>query len=72
MSKPKMETSGSIVGKMHGKTTIRARVLDSDGNVLEDLGVIVGERTKEQGDRTRAALARLKANFKGGKNHGRR
>jgi len=69
--KPKEEVVGSatVTGKMRAATTIRARVLDKDGNVIEDLGVIVGKRTKAEGDRTRAALKRLADNYKGGK-HG--
>jgi len=63
------EVAGSIVGKMGTGTTIRARVLDENGDLLEDLGVIVGKRTKIEGNRTRAALARLAKNYKGGK-HG--
>ena len=63
------EVAGSIVGKMGTGTTIRARVLDENGDLLEDLGVIVGKRTKTQGNRTRAALKRLAKNYKGGK-HG--
>jgi hypothetical protein len=67
--KPKEEVVGgaTVTGKVRASTTIKARVLDSDGNVIEDLGVIVGKRTKEEGDRTRAALARLAKNYKGGK-----
>ena len=67
--KEEMETAGSYVAKMGTGTTIRARVLDPDGNVIEDLGVIVGKRTKKAGDHTRAALKRLAKNYKGGK-HG--
>ena len=63
------EIAGSIVGKMGTGTTIRARVLDENGDLIEDLGVIVGNRTKTQGNRTRAALARLAKNYRGGK-HG--
>jgi len=71
--KPKEEVAGgaTVTGKMHGKTTIRARVLDKDGNVIEDLGVIVGKRTKAEGDRTRAALKRLDKNYKGRRDGGR-
>ena len=67
--KEEMETAGSYVAKMGTGTTIRARVLDPDGNVIEDLGIIVGKRTKRDGNRSRAALARLAKNYKGGK-HG--
>ncbi len=63
------EVAGSIVGKMGTGTTIRARVLDENGDLLEDLGIIVGKRTKRDGNRSRAALARLAKNYKGGK-HG--
>ena len=67
--KEEMETAGSYVAKMGAGTTIRARVLDPDGNVIEDLGIIVGKRTKKEGNRARAALKRLAKNYKGGK-HG--
>ena len=67
----KVEKAGDIVGKIHGETTIRARVFDKDGKLLEDLGVIAGKRTKEEGDRTRAALKRLEKNYKGRKDGGR-
>ena len=43
------EVAGSIVGKMGTGTTIRARVLDENGNLIEDLGIIVG-----RGRRSRA------------------
>lgn len=71
--KPKEEVAGgaTVTGKVRASTTIRARVLDSDGNVIEDLGVIVGKRTKAEGERTRAALKRLADNYKGGKHGGR-
>ena len=67
--KPEEEVAGSatVTGKVRAHTTISARVLDADGNVIEDLGVIVGKRTKAAGDHTRAALARLAKNYKGGK-----
>lgn len=62
-----MAGDSMFTGKAHAKTTIRARVLDADGNLLEDLGVIVGKRTKEEGNRTRAALRRLAKAYKGRK-----
>ena len=65
-----METAGSIVGKMGTGTTIRARVLNENGDLIEDLGVIVGKRTKEAGNHTRAALKRLAKNYRGGKHGG--
>lgn len=65
-----MEQAGSIVGKAGANTTIRARVLDADGNVIEDLGIIVGQRTKTAGDKTRAALKRLSRKY--GRKHGSR
>jgi len=67
--KEEMETAGSYTAKMGTGTTIRARVLDKNGNLIEDLGIIVGKRTKRDGNRSRAALARLAKNYKGGK-HG--
>lgn len=72
--KPKEEVAGGAVlaGKVRASTTIRMRVLDGpSGKVIEDLGVMVGKRTKEEGDRTRAALKRLADNYKGGKDGGR-
>lgn len=66
------EVAGGVIeGVAHAKTTIRARVLDSNGRVIEDLGVIVGKRTKEEGNRTRAALKRLATTYKGGHNGSR-
>lgn len=70
--KPKEEIAGgaTVTGKIRGSTTIRARVFETEGGkLLEDLGVIVGKRTKAEGDRTRAALKRLEKRYKGGK-HG--
>lgn len=60
--------AGSIVGKIKGSTTIRAKVFEYEGGpLLEDLGVIVGKRTKEEEKKTKAALARLAKNYKGEK-----
>jgi len=55
------ENAGSYVAKSGAVTTIKARVFDADGNLLEDLGTIVGKRTKAAGKKTEAALKRLKA-----------
>ena len=54
------ENAGNYVAKSGAVTTIKARVFDADGNLLEDLGTIVGKRTKAAGRKTDAALKRLR------------
>ena len=55
-----MEMAGNVVGKSGATTTIKARVFDENGNLLADLGTIVGKRTKEEGRATDEKLRMLK------------
>jgi|GEM_PF-6170639 len=60
-----MELAGSAPGnisvKGKARVSISARVLEYEGGpVIEDLGVIVGKRTKQAGRETEKKLKRLR------------
>ena len=55
-----METAGAYVAGAGVTTTIKAVVRDEHGNVIADLGTIVGPRTKAEGRKTDKLLAMLK------------
>lgn len=58
---PEMEMAGgSYVATSGVTTTIKAVVRDENGEVIADLGTIVGPRTKEEGRKTDKLLAMLK------------
>jgi len=59
-----METAGDVIqAGANVETTIRARVFDENGKLIEDLGVIVGKRSKKDSAKTDKALKRLRARY---------
>ena len=65
--------AGGVVGKGKAQTTISARVFsgpNGTGEVIADLGVIVGKRTKTAARRTEKLLKKLKERGKGNSSKG--